>query len=316
MTSVNLAISFAQSGQRVLLIDADLRKGRCHELVNVEGSRGLANVLTGQIGLQESVRQTSIGNFFVLPRGALPPNPADLLMSQRMREVLRELRESFDFIVIDSPPIIAVSDAAILSVLCDGSLLVFQGKKTTTPRARRAVERLESVGAPILGVILNGVDMRNPDYIDYRTYYGSYHAAVHEETISTNGDGNGTIRNIEDVDSVAANAGFKVVVTSSVDEAKQEKPKSSKSNGVVPPSFFDRMVRELNEALGPAGTAILQKQVSALRESMEAFPMSRAWELTQLLSQEIVGTRVKARFLHTMSEELRNYDQVNQGPTA
>jgi hypothetical protein len=76
------------------------------------------------------------------------------------------------------------------------------------------------------------------------------------------------------------------------------------------------MVRELNEALGPAATAILQKQVSALRESMEAFPMSRAWELTQLLSQEIVGTRVKARFLHTMSEELRNYDQVNQGPTA
>ena len=211
MTSLNLGIALAQSGQRVLLIDADLRKGRCHKLVNVEGSHGLTNVLTGQLTLQGSIQQTAIGNFYLLPRGALPPNPADLLMSQKMREVLRELRESFDFIVLDSPPVIAVSDAAILSALCDGVLLVLHGQKTTTPKARRAVERLESIGAPIIGVILNGVDMRNPDYVDYQTYYGAYHAAVEEDSVSGNGKADGTIRSVEDVDSLVEKAGFRVM---------------------------------------------------------------------------------------------------------
>ena len=317
MTTLNLAIALAQGGQRVLVIDADLRKGRCHKLVDVDNHHGLANVLAGHAALQDSIQKTSIANLHLLPRGALPPNPADLLMSQKMRAVMRDLRQSFDFIVIDSPPIIAVSDAAILSAMCDGVLLVFHGEKTTTVRARRAVERLESVGTPILGVILNNVDMRNPDYIDYRSYYGAYHDAVEEEAISKNGDNGGKIRDIEDFDSVAGSAGFRVVGTVPAADLNGEKPTTVPSeHGFVPQPFFDRMVRELNEALGPAALNILQRQVATLRESMDAFPLSRAWELTQLVSQEIVGTRVKARFLHTMSEELRNYDQVGPDPTA
>jgi polysaccharide biosynthesis transport protein len=310
MTSVNLAISLAQGGQRVLVIDGDLRKGRCHKLVNVENHHGLANVLTGHVSLQESIQQTTIGNLYLLPRGALPPNPADLLMSQKMRDVLRELRESFDFIVIDSPPVIAVSDASIVSASCDGVLLVLHGQKTTTPRARRAVERLERIGAPILGVVLNGIDMRNPDYVDYRTYYGAYHAAVEEEeSISGNGRGDGTIRDVADVESLVEDAGFRVMGNIPSVDLHSEKPIASTDRRIVPQPFFDRMMRELNEALGPGALSTLQKQVTLLRESMDAFPLSRAWELTQRLSQEIVGTRVKARFLHAMSEELRNCDE-------
>jgi len=99
------------------------------------------------------------------------------LMSQRMCDLLNELRTSFDFIVIDSPPVIAVSDAAVLSTLCDGVALVVDGQKTTTQSARRALELLDKIGARMLGVILNGIDIiHNPEYVDYRSYYSSYPA--------------------------------------------------------------------------------------------------------------------------------------------
>jgi hypothetical protein len=235
-----------------------------------------------------------------------------------MREVLRDLRESFEFIVIDSPPIIAVSDAAVLSALCDGVLLVFHGQQTTTPTARRAVERLEAIGAPMLGVILNGIDIRDPDYLDYRSYYPSYYASVQEESSPSHWEHNGgakdirdrVAKNIADIEKVAKGAGVRVMgnipeVDLSSARSTTTNPETSSDKRVVPPPFFDRMVRELNSALGPGAPSIVQKQVAMLRESMDSFPMSRAWELTQLVSREIAGTRVKARFLHIMSEHLR-----------
>ena len=164
-----------------MVVDGDLRKGRCHKLVNVSNQTGLANVLAGQIGLRSAMKETSVKNFYLLPRGVLPPNPADLLMSRKMQEVLNELRNTFDFVLIDSPPAIAVSDAAIISAFCDGVLLVFHGQRTTAQAARQAVERLDSINATLLGVILNGVDMRNPDYVDYRSYYPSYYESMQEE---------------------------------------------------------------------------------------------------------------------------------------
>ncbi len=182
VTTLNLGIALAQSGKKVLVIDADLRKGRCHQIIQLRHQAGLTNVLTGGLDVKDSIQETAIKDFYLLPRGALPPNPADLLMSQKMRDVLRELRDCFDFIVIDSPPIIAVSDAAVLSALCDGVVLVFNGQKTTTPSARRALERLEKVGADILGVILNGIDIRDPDYLDYRSYYPSSYPPARQDS--------------------------------------------------------------------------------------------------------------------------------------
>jgi succinoglycan biosynthesis transport protein ExoP len=184
VTTLNLGIALAQSGKRVLAIDADLRKGRCHQLLHCRNHQGLANVLTGSVDVKKAIQETAINDFYLLPRGALPPNPADLLMSQTMRDILNELRSSFDFIVVDSPPIIAVSDAAVLSAICDGVVLVFNGERTTTQSARRAMERLDKIGARILGVILNGIDIRDPEYMDYRSYYPSYSAAAGEDSDS------------------------------------------------------------------------------------------------------------------------------------
>ena len=181
VTTLNLGIALAQSGKKVLAIDADLRKGRCHQLLHLRNHGGLADVLAGHLDVKRGIQKTAINDFYLLPRGTLPPNPADLLMSQRMRDVLNELRSSFDFILFDSPPIIAVSDAAVLSAVCDGVVLVFNGQKTTSPSARRALERLDKVGARMLGVILNGIDIRDPEYFDYRSYYPSSYASVEDD---------------------------------------------------------------------------------------------------------------------------------------
>lgn len=302
VTALNLGIALAYGGPKVLVIDADMRKGRCHKLVNVSNRAGLANVLTGHLPLQESIQETTVRNFYLLPRGVLPPNPADLLMSQKMRELLKELRASFDFVLIDSPPVIAVSDAAVLSAVCDGVLLVFHGQKTTTPTARRAVERLESIGAPILGVVLNGIDIRDPDYADYRTYYPSYYASVERESSPINGD---RVRVDRSVDSVASS-------TDSVAGLQRNGNKGSVVDGkpFVPRQFFDRMVLRLSEALGPKASTIVPDQVALLRESMDSFPMSRVWELAQLVGQEILDNPLKARFLRDMSKEIRGLHAI------
>jgi polysaccharide biosynthesis transport protein len=315
LTTVNLGIALAQSGQSVVVVDADLRKGRCHKLVNVSNQTGLANVLVGQVSLRNALKETGVGNFYVLPRGVLPPNPADLLMSRKMQEVLTELRNSFDFVLIDSPPAIAVSDAAVLSAFCDGVLLVFRGQKTTAQAARRAVERLDSIHATLLGVILNGVDIRNPDYVDYRSYYPTYYAAMQEELqknpqrpddrwafSSVNDDE--VLGNVEDLDHVMEELGFK----------KHGSGRSSHAgngmnghSGIVPRRLMDRMVSQLSETLGPKAASAVNGRVASLGESMDAFPKARIWELTQLVSQEIPERQTKVRFLRAMSQEIRSW---------
>lgn len=181
VTTVNLAITLAQSGHTVAVVDADLRKGSCHMLLGRRHHRGLSQVLTGGVSLEEALQNTSIPGLTFLARGALTPNPAGLLQSHRMWELVETLRGRFEFILIDSAPAIAVSDAALLSRLSDGVLLVLRGQRTTIETARRVVERLEAVHAQILGVVLNAVDIRNPDYADYRRYYASYYTAVQKE---------------------------------------------------------------------------------------------------------------------------------------
>lgn len=313
VTTVNLGAALAQSGQSVVVVDADLRKGRCHKLVNMPNHSGLANVLTGQIALRSAMKETSLRNFYLLPRGVLPPNPADLLMSRKMQEVLNDLRNSFDFVLIDSPPAIAVSDAAVISAFCDGVLLVFHGQKTTAQAARQAVERLDSISATLLGVVLNGVDIRNPDYIDYRSYYPTYYASMQEELRGdreraddswafSGAKDDDVIGNAEDLDRLMGDLGFRQ------HQRAQSEPAgtgASAPNGIVPWQFLDRMSAELSGALGRKSSASVAHQVAALGESMEAFPMARIWELTQLVSHEIVERAPKMRFLRTMSQEIR-----------
>jgi succinoglycan biosynthesis transport protein ExoP len=181
LTTMNLAITLAQNGSTVAVIDADLRNGRCHTLLGSHNHWGLSQILTGSLTLEESLQVTPVAGLSFLSRGPIVPNPADLLGSHRMREVVENLRGRFDFVLLDSPPAIVVSDAAVLSHLCDGVLLVLHGQKTTEETARRVVEHLDAVHAQILGVVLNAVDIRDPAYVDYRSYYASSYAAVQKE---------------------------------------------------------------------------------------------------------------------------------------
>ena len=313
VTTVNLAAALAQSGQSVVVVDGDLRKGRCHKLVNVSNQTGLANVLAGQSGLRSAMKETSVKNFYLLPRGVLPPNPADLLMSRKMQEVLNELRNTFDFVLIDSPPAIAVSDAAVISAFCDGVLLVFHGQKTTAQAARQAVERLDSINATLLGVILNGVDMRNPDYADYRSYYPSYYESMQEELkkkphsdenwVFSGAKDEEIIGGVEDLDGLMRDLGFHK--HNGGPAAEHGSNGSSVPSGVVPRPFLNRMATELGESMGSDASATVAGQVAALGESMGSFPMARIWELTQLVGEQIPESRPRMRFLRTMAHEIR-----------
>lgn len=177
-TTVNTAIVFAQMGVKVLVIDGDLRRPRCHKMLkNVEKGPGLVDLLTGQREPQEVIQQTLVENLSLLSSGDLPPNPAELIGSNRMRESLTLYQQHYDYILIDSPPIMPVSDALLLSTVVDGVVLVARGQQTPRHIVQKALTRLEYARAKILGVVLNGVDLKSGDYSDYEgLYYSPYHA--------------------------------------------------------------------------------------------------------------------------------------------
>lgn len=159
-------------GERVLLIDTDLRRPRCHEVLNMPNTVGLTEVLTGQITAAEAISVTAFPGLSLLCSGSVPPTPNELVGSKKMRDTLDELRKVYDYIVVDATPTMTLSDALPLSTLVDGCILVVNAK---TPRqvVRQTCSRLTHVGAKILGVVLNRVDVRGPDYY-YTEHYYSY----------------------------------------------------------------------------------------------------------------------------------------------
>ncbi len=174
-TSLNTAIVLAQKGSRVLLIDADLRRPSVHKALKLGPRTGLSNVLTGSAQLhQATVRSTLVPTLFVLPAGTPPPNPAELLASSNMRDILNELREQYDHIVIDTPPALSVTDAVILSTSADSVVLVIRSGQTTRQALRRARDLLVRVNARIAGVLLNAADLKSADYYYYYEYRGKY----------------------------------------------------------------------------------------------------------------------------------------------
>jgi len=176
--AANLAVTLAQLGDRTLLIDADLRKPGVGRLLNMTDGKyaGLSSYLAGVSSLDlVTVPHPSIPNLVAIPTGPLPPNPADLLSSHKLAEALQELRGQFKFIVIDSPPIMAATDAVIVSVQADGVLLVVRSGETPKEAFTRARDLLVSVKCHLLGVVLNAVDSTAPDYYySYRYYPYSY----------------------------------------------------------------------------------------------------------------------------------------------
>jgi succinoglycan biosynthesis transport protein ExoP len=171
--SINLASSFAQAGSKVLLLEADLRRPRIGTVLGNNGN-GLSSYLTGNSNLSEVISQGEIPNLYVLPVGPIPINPAELLGSNRMRELIRSLTEDYDYIIVDGPPALGFVDSHILSNLVDGVAVVVRAGKTPKNSIRELIDRLWSLKANFLGVIVNGVELNQNSYYykSYNYYYG------------------------------------------------------------------------------------------------------------------------------------------------
>jgi len=182
-TSINTAVVLAQKGVRVLLIDADLRRPSIHKTLGMGPRSGLSNVLTGSTTLEQAITRTVIlPNLFVLPAGTPPPNPAELLASSNMRDILAQLCEQYDHIVLDTPPSLSVTDAVVLSPRADAVVLVIRSGHTTKQALRRARDILAQVNAKVVGVLLNAVDLTSPDYYYYYEYQGKYASYYRDES--------------------------------------------------------------------------------------------------------------------------------------
>ncbi len=169
-TVANLAVVFAQQGKKTLLIDGDMRKPTVHYTFNVDNQHGLTSVLTKRNDLSKSIQETDIEHLFVLPTGPIPPNPAELLSSQAMKELLNVALESFDMILIDTPPVLAVTDAQILANQCDGTILVIKSGESPVDAVMKAKELLLSANGKLLGTVLNHKRIQESHYY---YYYGN-----------------------------------------------------------------------------------------------------------------------------------------------
>ncbi|WP_169087673.1 CpsD/CapB family tyrosine-protein kinase [Paenibacillus sp. PL91] len=170
-TITNLAVTFAQSEKKVVLIDADLRKPTAHHTFSISNRLGLSTVISQQCSLEEVIQVSDIPNLDVITSGAIPPNPAEMMNSKRMTAVIDRLREMYDIILIDTPPLLAVTDAQIVATKSDGVILVVDQGRVKREIAGKAVKNLESVNARILGVVLNNVK-RKANEEAYYYYYG------------------------------------------------------------------------------------------------------------------------------------------------
>ena len=167
----SIAISLAQGGQRVCIVDCDLRRPRLHRIFGRAGDAGLTNCLVGDASLDEVAQPTMIENLWCIPSGPTPPNPGDLLHSERFKKFLSEVSERFDRVILDSPPVVAVSDSAIISALVDGTVFVIRAFSTTRALSKQGMRALRDVDAPLAGAVLNAVNLRKHEYGYYQQYY-------------------------------------------------------------------------------------------------------------------------------------------------
>lgn len=174
LTTINTALTFAQTGAKVLLIDGDLRKSKVHKYMKVDNKMGLSNVLGSFASLDECIQHNAETNLDYITTGHTPPNPLELLSSDKMKEVLEELKTRYDYIFIDTPPVNVVADTTAISGLCDGVLFVVRYKYTTQDMLYKAISSIEFVNAKILGFLLNDVDLVNYTYSAKNKYGGRY----------------------------------------------------------------------------------------------------------------------------------------------
>ncbi|NMO95705.1 CpsD/CapB family tyrosine-protein kinase [Paenibacillus lemnae] len=156
-TISNLAIAYAQEGKKVLLIDADLRKPSLHRIFSQMNHQGLSTLLEGYTSVQDAIQSTDFDHLYLLPSGPVPANPSELIDSAAMEELMELLKEQYDVILVDTPSVLSVSDAVIVSSLCDGVIMVAASGKVRKEHLKKAREQLDHVQAKMLGVVLNRV---------------------------------------------------------------------------------------------------------------------------------------------------------------
>lgn len=172
-TATNMAATFSQAGRRVLLIDGDLRRPKVAEYLGLEQGVGLTNVLAGQVPVHDVIQTWGRGGLSVLTCGSIPPNPSELLNSESMKDLLNSLRETFDLVIIDTPPLLPVTDAAIAAANADGAILVVRHGKTSRHQVTGALNALAAVDATLFGTVLNMVPKSGADKHSY--YRGNYY---------------------------------------------------------------------------------------------------------------------------------------------
>jgi capsular exopolysaccharide synthesis family protein len=173
-TSVNLATVLAQMGKPVLLIDADLRRPRLQKVFRGKMNLGLVNYLAANIPLDDVIQETQVPNLSLILSGPTPPNPSELLGSDRMKHLIHEIRAKFAFVIFDSPPVMAVTDSIVLAANADGVVLCVHGGQTPRDIVQRAAERLRQSNIPVLGAILNNLDLQQYGYSFKKSYYDYY----------------------------------------------------------------------------------------------------------------------------------------------
>ena len=178
--SAHLAVSLADMGSSVLVIDCDLRRGKAHKFFEAKRSPGLANVLAGFTDVITAVQKTSIDKLYVLSAGVVPPNPSELLASERMKMLIDEFSKSFDYIIMDTSPVNVVSDALAIAPLVDGVAVVARQNYTDKKTFEKCINSLEFAGAKIIGVVLNDAQEKRTSYTKkYGSYYKSgYYASA------------------------------------------------------------------------------------------------------------------------------------------
>ena len=166
-TIANLAVTFAQQGQRVLLVDADLRKPTIHQIMEVGNKKGLTTLITKRTNSKDAIVSTKTNNLYVLPSGPIPPNPSELLGSKMMTNVIEDLSKKFDLILFDTPPVLAVTDAQVLGNRCDGVVLVLKSGQTEKKNLIKAKELLDRAQANVIGTIINAADSKSANNYYY-----------------------------------------------------------------------------------------------------------------------------------------------------
>ena len=174
-TAANLGIAMAVTGKKVLVVDADLRDPSQHKFFELDNGKGLTSLMINdELQLINVVQRTMVENLYVLTCGPIPPNPAEILTSRKMRNFVKKLQEVYDMIILDSPPVIAASDASILASYLDGVVLVVGSGAVAREEARHARDQLQKVKANLLGAVLNKVPVKGSGYY-YYYYYGKKH---------------------------------------------------------------------------------------------------------------------------------------------